>query len=77
MRVFLVDFACNMADFHAGNTCVMLQCPWPVLYYWFAADISTATSTVLTPNMADLSCDCKPRISSLVTWVEIDQERFS
>ena len=31
-RVFLVEFACNMVDFHAWNTSVMLQCPWPVLY---------------------------------------------
>ena len=29
--VFLLEFACNMVDFHARNTCVMLQCPWPVL----------------------------------------------
>jgi len=32
MRVFLVEFACNMADFHTCNTREMLQCPWPALY---------------------------------------------
>ena len=31
MSVFLMEFACNMADFQAWNMRVMLQCPWPVL----------------------------------------------
>ena len=31
--VFLVEFACNMVDFHAyWNMRVMLQCSWAVLY---------------------------------------------
>ena len=34
-------------------------------------------STVLTSTMAALSCGCKPRIRSLVTWVKIYQERSS
>ena len=28
---FVVEFACNMANFHPWNTRVMLQCLWPVL----------------------------------------------
>ena len=32
LRIFLVEFVCNMADFHAENTHVMLQCLWLVLY---------------------------------------------
>ena len=27
-------------------------------------------ATILTPNMAALPCGCKPRIRSLVMWVE-------
>ena len=34
-------------------------------------------STVLTSNMAALTCGCKARIHSLVMWVEIYQERSS
>ena len=36
-RFFLVEFACNMADFHAWNMHVMLQCPRPVLYVTLTA----------------------------------------
>ena len=32
MRVFLVEFACSMAEFHAWKMRVMLQRQWPVMY---------------------------------------------
>ena len=35
LHVYL-EFVCNVADFHAWNTRVMLQCPWPVLYMYIA-----------------------------------------
>ena len=44
-RVFLVELVCNMEDFHAENTRVMLQCPQHVLYQRAVVNGSTFSCT--------------------------------